>query len=69
MLCWNLPSAQNTGDDFKKNIDFPEGNKLFAGDFRANVMKQTLMWFNLQGDRTGNRLPNIKDTLAESLQL
>ena len=31
-------------------------------------MKQTLMWFNLQGDRTGNRLPNIKDTFAEGLQ-
>ena len=32
-------------------------------------MKQTLMWFNLQGDRTGNGLPNIKDTFAEGLQL
>ena len=32
-------------------------------------MKQTLMWFNLQQDRTGNGLHNIKDTFAESLQL
>ena len=31
-------AAQNTGDDFKKKkIAFPEGNKLFASDFRANL--------------------------------
>ena len=34
-----------------------------------NWMKQTLTWFNLQRDRTGNGLSNIKDTFAESLQL
>ena len=27
------------------------------------------MWFNLQKDRTGNGLSNIKDIFAESLQL
>ena len=32
-------------------------------------MKQTLIWFNLQRDGTENGLPNIKYTLAESLQL
>ena len=32
-------------------------------------MKQTLIWFNLQRYETGNRLSNIKDTFAESLQL
>ena len=32
-------------------------------------MKQTLIWFNLQRDGTGNRLSNIKDTFVESLQL
>ena len=32
-------------------------------------MKQTLIWFNLQRDGTGNGLSNIKDTFAESLQL
>ena len=57
----------NTGDDFKKNIAFPEGNKLFAGDFV--LMKQTLIWFNLQRDGTRNRLSNIKETFAESSQL
>ena len=32
-------------------------------------MKQTLIWFNLQRDGTGNGLSSIKDTFAESLQL
>ena len=48
---------------------FPEGNKLFAGDFRANLDERNAEWFNLQRDRTGNGLPNVKDTFAESLQL
>ena len=29
--------AENTRDDFNKNIAFPEVNKLFAGDFCANL--------------------------------
>ena len=33
-------AAQNTGDDFKKNIAFPEGNKLFAGDFCAKLFEK-----------------------------
>ena len=32
-------------------------------------MKQTLIWFNIQRDGTGNGLPNIKDMFAERLQL
>ena len=52
-----------------KNIAFPEGNKLFAGDFALIWMKQTLICFNLQRDGTRNGLPNIKETFAESLQL
>ena len=32
-------------------------------------MKQMLIWFNSQGNGTGNGLFNIKDTFAESLQL
>ena len=32
-------------------------------------MKQTLLWFNLQRDGTGNGLPIIKDTFAECLLL
>ena len=38
----------------KKNIAFPERNKLFAGDFVLIWMKQTLIWFNLQRDGTRN---------------
>ena len=48
---------------------FPEGNKLFSGDFRANLDEKKRIWFNLQRDGTGNGLPNIKDNFAESLQL
>ena len=36
----------------KKNIAFPEGNKLVAGNFVLIWIKQTLIWFNLQGDGT-----------------
>ena len=61
--------AQNTGHGFKKNIAFPEGNKLFPGDFLLIWMKQTLAWFNLPRDGTRNGLSNIKETFAESLQL
>ena len=57
------------GMTLKKNIAFPEGNKLFAGDFVLIWMKQTLIWFNLQRDGTRNGLPNIKETFSESLQL
>ena len=53
----------------KKNIAFAEGNKLLAGGFVLIWMKQTLIWFNLQRDRTRNGLSNIKETFAESLQL
>ena len=53
----------------KKNIAFPEGNKLFAGDFVPIWMKQTLIWFNLQRNGTRNGLSNIKETFAEILQL
>ena len=32
-------------------------------------MKQTLIWFNLQRDVTGNGFSNVKDTFAENFQL
>ena len=48
----------------KENIAFPEGNKLFAGDFVLIWMKQTLIWFNLQRNGTRNGLSNIKETFA-----
>ena len=57
------------GMTLKKNIAFPKGNKLFAGDFALIWMKQTLIWFNLQRDQTRNELSTIKETFAVSLQL
>ena len=62
-------ATQNTGDHFKKNIDFPEGNKLFAGGFCANLDETNAGKDKLQRDGTGNGLPNITNTSAESLQL
>ena len=53
----------------KKNIAFPKANKLFAGDFVLIWMKQTLIWFSLQKDGTRNGFSNIKETVAEKLQL
>ena len=32
-------------------------------------MNQTMIWFNLQSDGTGNGFSNSNDTFAESLQL
>ena len=53
-------------DHFQKNMAFPEGNKLFADDLRANLDETNAY---IQRDGTGNGLSNIKDTFAESLQL
>ena len=33
----NLPSGPKHRESLKKNMALPEGNKLFAGDFRANL--------------------------------
>ena len=41
----------------------------FAGDFVLIWTKQRLIGFRLQRDGTRNGLPNIKETLAENLQL
>ena len=35
MLCGDLPNGPKHRGWLQKNIAFPEGNKLFAGDFRA----------------------------------
>ena len=48
---------------------FPEGNKLFVGDIRANLDEKNTDRFNLQRDGTGNGLFNIKGTFVESLLL
>ena len=54
------------GMSLKKNIAFPEGNKLLAGDFVLIWMKQMLIWLNLQRDGTRNGFSNIKETFAET---
>ena len=46
-----------------------KGNKLFASDFRANLMKQSLIWFNLQRDGTAYGLSNTRGTFSQRLQL
>ena len=46
----------------KKNIAFPEGNKLFAGNIALIRMKQTLTWFHLQRCGTRNGFSNMKET-------
>ena len=48
---------QNARDHFKKDMAFPEGNKLFVSDFCANLDETNA--------ETG--LSNIKDTFAENL--
>ena len=52
-----------------KNIAFPEGNELLAGDYVLIWMKQTPIWFNLQRNETRNELSNIKETFTESFQI
>ena len=59
---------QNTGDHFKKYMAFSEGNKLFAGGFRANLDEtNTDVWFNLQRAGTVNGLYNINGTFARKI--
>ena len=62
-----FPGIENITNQKKRC--FLLGNKLLAGDFVLIWMKQTLIWFNLQRDRTRDGLPNIKETFSESLQL
>ena len=52
-----------------KNMVFPKGNKLFVGVLVLIWMKETLIWFILHRDGTGNGLSSTKDIFAESLQL
>ena len=61
--------AQNTRDPFIKTWLSLKGISCLQVIFVLIWMKQMLIWFDLQRDGTGNGLPNIKDTFAESLQL
>ena len=37
MLCFEFTKRPKTPGITSKNMAFPKGNKLFAGDFRANL--------------------------------
>ena len=52
----------------KKTLLSLKGISCLRVIFMLIWIKQTLLWFNLQRDGTGNGFPNIKDTFAESLQ-
>ena len=70
MLCWKFGrAAQNTGDLSKKTWLSWKGISFLQITFMLFGMKETLIWFNLQKERTINRLLHIKDAFAESVQL
>ena len=70
MLCWNLRSGpKHRGWSHKKTLLSLKRISCLQMIVVLIQMKQTLIWFNLQRDGTGNVLSNIKDIFAESLQL
>ena len=70
ILCWNLPSGPTHRGSLWKKHGFPlKGISCLQVIFVLTWMKQTLIWFNLQRDGTGDGLYNIKDTFAERLPL
>ena len=70
MLCWNSPSSpKHRGWLQKKTLFFLKEISCLHVIFMLLWMKQTLIWFILQRDRTGNGLSNIKDTFVESMQV
>ena len=48
---------------------FPEGNKLFVGDFRANLDETNAGMVQFTRDGSGNGLSSTKHAFAERLQL
>ena len=71
LLCYveSYRAAENTGDDFKKNIAFPKGNKLFAGDFRVNLDETNTDKVQFTKRWNWKWILYHKDTFAESLLL
>ena len=69
MLYWNLSSGSKHRDHFKKTWLSLKGISYLQVIFVLIWMKQTLIWFNLQRDGTGNGFSNIKDAFVGSLQL
>ena len=60
---------KTTGITSKKTWLSLKGMSCLQVIFMLIWMKQTLIWFNLQRDETGNRSSKIKDTFSKSLQL
>ena len=70
MLCWDLPSGQkHRGRLQKRKLPSLKGISYLHVIFLLIWMRQTLIWFNLQRDGSGNGLSSIKDTFIERLQL
>ena len=69
VLCSNLTSGQSNMDHFNKTWLSLKGISCLHVIFVLIWMKQTLIWFNLQTDGTGNELSNDKNTFVKSLQL
>ena len=69
MLCWNLPSSPKLWGALQKIWLSLKGITCLQVIFVLIWMKQTLIWYNLQRDGTGNGFSSIKDTFAERLQL
>ena len=53
----------------KKTVLSLKGISSSAGDFELILMKQWLIWFNLQRDGTRTGLSNMKKTFTENLKL
>ena len=64
-----IERSKTLGITSKKTWLSREGISCLQVIFVLIWMKQTLIWFNLQRDGTGNELSNAKDTFAESFQL
>ena len=64
MLCWNLPSSPKLWGVLQKIWLSLKGITCLQVIFVLIWMKQTLIWYNLQRDGTGNGFSNIKDTFA-----
>ena len=68
LLRWNLTSGSRHRGSLQKSWLSLKGISSLQVIFVLTCTKQTLIMFNLQRDGTGNKLFNIKDTFAESLQ-
>ena len=69
MLYWNLPSSPKLWRALQKIWLSLKGITCLQVIFVLIWMKQTLIWYNLQRDGTGNGFSNIKDTFAAAISV